>query len=328
MSESNLMFEQFSQEEQVKHMRMYILDYVVNHQPDIADNLMTAITNSGELLSVMIEGFSAYLIDRTRRLNHEAGELFRMTAKTTAGIDKLVSNAGLTRGIKSPATSSTDAVLESNDDLLKRYDLSHYQANTTGTRYGYKYHALCYGLNDRPAIEITRLGNRITQTFTYMQSEPSNVSDVEFRRDAGVLDGDGREIGTGRVTGAVTPLKDKTVDLKSMLTYMKRPDIAQETDILLLKMATPRTYSVTINAYTNNDPRHIVYKSDIESQAIKLTDDKRHNEARITDHDFSYIAKDLGAYDVDVIGIEQGVFCDWDEYAECLELTINVLGKR
>ena len=245
--------------------------------------------------------------------------MFRATVKTDSGVDRLASNAGLTRAVIQKGGHGKADIMESNESLLTRFDLSHYAANTTGTRNGYKFHALCYGIDERPYVEITKIGNQIIKTYTFSESKPSNIHDAEFRTP---------EPSSGKVVGAIVPIKSKQVDLPSLLVYLQRDDIAQETDILSVKMATPITYNVTINAYTNDDPRHDVKKEDIKFLCGAVIQSKYKNEARVSDHDFSYVVKGLGAYDVDILGLEQPLVCDWDQYAEIGELVINVMGKR
>lgn len=319
MSESNLVFSQLSFEDKAKELRYYIMDYVTAQSPETADRIINAITNSGDLLSVIIDAVAAYTLDNTRKLNYEANELSRLTVKSDAGVERLVANNGLKRGITKHGENGQPDTLETNEQLLKRFDLSHYQANTTGTRFGYKYHSLCYGVQGIPSIEITKLENKVTLTYTYPQNDGSNVSDTEFRCI---------EKGSGKVQGAVTPVEGEQVDLAEMLAYMQRPEIAQETDKLSLKMATDRQYSVSVIAYTNNDPRHHVDQKELLQACLSMAVAKRHNEARVSDFDFAHIARSMGAYDVDVIGLDNPINCQWDEYPQLTELTVDVKGKR
>lgn len=318
MSESNLIFSQKSFEDTARDLRTYIIDYIMAKEPTLADRIIHSISNSGELLSILVEAVAAYTIDNTRKLNFEADDLSRLTVRSVHGVDRLVANQGLTRAVVGEENGKP--IMESNESLLTRFDLSHYQANTTGTRFGYKFHALCYGVDERPVIDVKKVGDRQVQlTYTFPTNDGSGIADAEFRST---------EKGTGKVQGAATPKKGQTVDLNDWLLYMKRPDIAQETDIVSVKMATAVPYSVTINAYTNNNPMYHVDKSELERQCNELVESKRHNAARIADYDFAVIAKNLGAYDVDVIGLNEVLACEWDQYPECSGVTVNVLGKR
>ena len=317
MSELTLVFDQPSFEEKARELRIFIIDYVAAYNLELADRLIESLTNEGELLSIMIEAMAAYTIDNARKLNYQANELSRATVKSDHGVDRLVANNGLTRAVIGVVDNKP--VLESNDSLLTRFDLSHFQANTTGTRHGYKFHALSYGIDERPAITVKKEDNKIIQTFTYSSFNISGISDCEFRSV---------ESGSGKVIGAATPVKGKAVDLVAWLAYMQRPDIAQETDIVSVKLATPMPYSVSVTAYTNNDPAYHVDQEALLAECLMLVDGKRHNTARVSDHDFSYIAKRLGAFDVEITGLDNPLVCEWDEYPEIQELTVNVMGKR
>lgn len=318
MREQSSIFKQHSFDEQVNQIRLFILDYITHQDNELADRVIESITNNGELLSVIIEAVAAYTIDNTRKLNVEADQLSRLTVSTDDGIDRLVANNGLTRFVKHDDQGKL-VEYESNHDLLTRFDLSHYQANTTGTRYGYKFHGLCYGINERPSISIEKKGSQIIQTFTYPQNDVSGVHDVEFRSI---------EPSSGKVIGAVTPKVGQTVDLNAMLLYVTRPDIMQETDKVSLKMAREKHFSLQVTAYTNNDPRYYIDKDELTQALTDFLNSMRKNGARITEYDLSFVAKSLGAYDIDISGINDALVCQWDEYPVCGGLTVNVMGKR
>lgn len=320
MSAETSIFQQLTFSEQTQQLKSFIVDYITHHEPEVADSIAETVDNSSALLRVMCDAFSAYLIERTRIMNLEAGELFRTSVKTDKGVDRLVSNAGLKRSVITPATSTQAAVMESNEHLLLRYDLSHYQLNATGTSYGYKFHALSFSADERPRVTVERVSNQVIQTFTFDESSGSaNIADAEFKCI---------EKGTGKVIGAITPVQGNTIDFNGLSAYLNRHDIAQETDKLTLQESVKRSYRVTVNVYTNDDPRHAVNKDDIQKALTSVTQSKRRNSARVSDLDFSYPAKKLGAYDVDVIGFDEPLQCEWNEYAECEELILNVMGKR
>ncbi|EGR0199585.1 hypothetical protein FRN31_22135 [Vibrio alginolyticus] len=319
MSNLRQVFSEYTHEQRLNDLRTFVIDYINEKDPELGDAIYQALTNRSEMMYVMLEAMAAYLVQDTRFKNQEAADLFRATVTTSAGVDRLLSNQGLTRQVVKPATDTTPAVMESNESCLIRYDLAHYQANTTGTRFGYKHHALNFGRDEVPFIDVRKEGNKIIQTFTFSKPDRSGVADAEARSI---------EKGTGRVIIAAMPDINGVVDEAGLLAYMQRPNIAQETDIISVKLATPRNYSVTVTAYTNDDPRYHIDVITLRKQVEAMTAAKRHLESRISEHDFSYIAKSLGAFDVDVTGIDNALVCEWDEYPECQEVIVNVMGKR
>lgn len=319
MNSLKRVFKEYTHEERLQNLQTFVIDYINEKSPELADAIYRSLTNRSEMMYVMLEAVAAYLVQDTRMKNLEAADLFRATVTTDAGVDRLLSNQGLTRQVIKPATDTEPAVMESNESCLMRYDLSHYQANTTGTRYGYKHYALNFGRDEVPFIEVFKEGNKITQTFTFTKPDASGIADVAARSV---------EKGTGKVVLAVVPEKGKAANTEGLLAYMQRPTIAQETDILSVKLATPITYSVQLTAYTNDDPRYHVDVITLEKQITDLVDKHRYLGARLSEHDFSYIAKALGAFDVDITGIDGAIVCDWDEYPECEGVTVNVMGKR
>ena len=319
MSNLKQVFSEFTHEQRLNDLRTFIIDYINEKSPDRGDAIFQALTNRSEMMYVMLEAMAAYLVQDTRLKNQEASDLFRATVTTAAGVDRLLSNQGLTRQVVTPATDTTPAVMESNESCLIRYDLAHYQANTTGTRFGYKHHALNFGRDEVPFIDVRKEANQIIQTFTFSQSDKSGVADAEARTV---------EQGTGRVIIAAMPEIDGDVDQSGLLDYMQRPNIAQETDIISVKLATPKNYSVTVTAYTNGDPRYHVDVITLKEQIESLVAERRHLEAQIAEHDFSHVAKSLGAFDVDVVGVDGVLSCQWDEYLECEGVAVNVMDKR
>lgn len=328
MKKSNLVFEQLSLSDMTDSIKMYVIDYARHHKPEVAEGLAEAVNNNGELINLMIEAQAAYLNERIMQLNSEANELFRKTVRTSEGIDRLVSNMGIKRGVLEPATDDKPAVMESDADLLARYDLSFYAYATTGTRLGYKFHAMSFGMGNQPTITIAKEPSKVIMTYTFNETDNTNISDIEFRRTVGSLDSNGLEIGTGQVVGAYTPSAKKAPHIDALLAYMRSQQVSQETDTLTLKEATAREYTLAVIAYTNNDPQYTVDAVELERLCYEEAARKRKNAAYVSDHDFSHIAKSLGAYDVDIKGLETPLVCNWDEYAQLTTLNVSVKGYR
>lgn len=310
-------------EELFAEFKQAAVTYVAQTDSEKATSLGQAFANESELLSQVTASFIIKHQAMLREQNYWALQMFRKFVTESDMVDLLAMQYGLVRQTIAPADDSVfppvEAQMESNDDLLRRFDLAPYQFHTTGTRQGYKFHALTLG--ERPFISIESEESAITMRFEFpKESQPALVKDAAARMltpNSGEVEVAflSRETPNGVPSEALLTRADK---------YLNRDDIAQESDNVTVKAAKPKNYTVKAICYTDGDPSKDVSQEDAE-QAVQVFVNSAHQlEGRIDRLELGHVLYELGYSRVELLEPINDVVCEWDEAPYCSEVIINV----
>ncbi|WP_318520642.1 baseplate J/gp47 family protein [Photobacterium leiognathi] len=299
--------------------------YCAKSDTDKAQLLHQAMTNDGELLAQVTQAFLLKRVAEIREQNHQALQMFRKFVTESDMVDLLALQYGLKRQTLTPADNSTfppkPAKMESNESLLQRFDLAPYQFHTTGTRMGYKFHALT--LDERPLIKIKSEPDAVVMRYEFQHlNRPMPVKDAMPKMV---------EPNSGKVCVAVLSRENpqgiaSEALLKRVSDYLQRDDIAQESDEITTKSATPKLYRVVATVYTGSDPSSYVDKTHAEKAIWALTA-KRHRFDGVVDREeVAHICYQLGAKRAKVHEPVEDITCQWDEAPYCTEVIIDIRG--
>lgn len=299
------------------------VDHVAQTDSEKSADLAEAFANESELLSQVTASFIIKHQAMLREQNYWALQMFRKFVTESDMVDLLAMQYGLSRQTIKAADDSVfppvDAQLESNDDLLKRFDLAPYQFHTTGTRQGYKFHALT--LDERPYISIESEESAVVIRYEFpTESQPALVKDAAPRM---------LTPNSGEVEVAILSREneDGTASTDLLLranNYLNRDDIAQESDNITVKSVTPKEYKVHAVCYTDGDPTKDVSQEDAVVAVQSFVNAEQKLEGRIDRLELGHVLYDLGYSRVELTLPIADVVCDWDEAPYCSEITINV----
>lgn len=299
------------------------VDYVAQIDNEKASSLAEAFSNESELLSQVTAAFIIKHQAMLREQNYWALQMFRKFVTESDMVDLLAMQYGLVRQTITPADDSVfppvAAVMESNEDLLRRFDLAPYQFHTTGTRQGYKFHALTLGR--RPFVSIESEERAVVMRFEFPEErQPLLVKDAEARMltpnsgevEVVILS---RETGNGVPTDTLLAQVDE---------YLNRDDIAQESDNLTIKPPRIIEYWVSAVCYTDGDPSKDVSKSEIEEAVWSFVNQAHRLNGRVDRLELGHVLYALGCARVELLSPASDVLCDWDEAPWCSEVVIDV----
>ncbi|WP_158161237.1 baseplate J/gp47 family protein [Grimontia hollisae] len=301
----------------------YVLAYVGEKKPELKEQIEEALSNEGELLAQVVQALMLKRIAEIREQNHQALQMFRKFVTDSDMVDLLALQYGLKRQVMQAGDDSVfppkPPVMESDESVLQRFDLAPYQFHTTGTRAGYKFHALT--LDERPTIMMESLPDELVMRFTFPNlTRPMPIKDASPKM---------LEPNSGRVCVAILSREsdDGTASaalLERARRYLNRDDIAQETDDVTTKSAVPVPYRIVVDAYTGADPgNHITQQQAMD--AAQAFADKVHRLGGIVDREeVAHVMYELGAKRAKVREPANDVFCEWDQAPYCTEVVINV----
>ena len=299
------------------------IEYVSARDAEKATVLQEAFDNESELLAQITESFVLKRQAEIREQNYWALQMFRKFVTETNMVDLLALQYGLKRQVLVPEDSSVfppkPAVMEPNDDLLRRFDLAPYQFHTTGTRMGYKFHALT--LDERPTIKISSEPDAVTMRFEFpKESGPAKVKDANARMI---------EPNSGKVTVAVlsreTPGGSASPELITQVgNYLNRDDIAQESDDITVKSGIPKPFRIEATLYTGGDPAKDVSSEDATKSAWDFAEAAHRLGGYVDRLELGHVFYELGVQRVAITEPAADMSCNWDEAPHCQEVVIHV----
>lgn len=302
------------------------IDHAVVHcakkDEEKAKLLRESLENDAELLAQVMQANVLKRMAEIREQNYWALQMFRKYVTETDLVDLMALQYNLKRQILEPEDTSVHppkpAVLESNDDLLKRFDMAPYQFHTTGTRMGYRFHALT--LDERPMITIDSQENVVTVRYEFPTERLSNpVKDAQPRMV---------EANSGRVCNAILSRETPTGEpsetlLARVLAYLKRDDIAQESDDVTVKSPQFKDYKIHVIARTGADPNNDFTEEQGMAVAQAFADSKFNLKTDVETDELAHVFYKNGVRPI-VVEPQQNIHCDWDEVPRCTEVVIDV----
>ncbi len=301
----------------------FAVDYVSQQDLEKGQALSEAFSNESELLAQTTQAFLLKRIAEIREQNYWALQQFRKFVTESDMVDLLALQYGLKRQVLKEGDDSVfppkPPTLESDKDLLRRFDLAPYQFHTTGTRAGYKFHALT--LDERPLILIDSDDHAVVMRFEFPDLErPAPVKDAAARM---------LEPNSGKVSIAILSREsaDGTASpalIERVYNYMNRDDIAQESDEITVKSAISTPYKIEATLFTGAEPGNDIGIEGASQAAWDFAEKSHRLDGRIDRLELGHEFYKLGVKRVSIAQPTADVVCDWDEAPHCVEVMIHV----
>lgn len=291
--------------------------------PTLSEAIRTTLNNPAEFGTVIIEGAVRVLQDRYRYVNYQALQMLAIWAKGS-NLDAKLSDRGLERNVIDAGDANAyppiEPTYESDESALQRYMLWPYSLATTGTRLGYRFHALT--LNERPEMSIEKPNEtQVVVTYTF-----PNTS-------AGALIKDARVRSRGDSTGKVDiyllgyesdngEVSEST--LAKVLAYLNRDDIAQETDLLYANKAEIVEYSLNITLYGTTQPGGTINESTALETLQSYVDDRHKLNSRISVSNVYSICESVPGVTRASINLAEDIVCDYKQAPYCTAINLVI----
>lgn len=295
---------------------------------EVAQLLTTGLRSPNESAALLLDAMILFRQQETRNDNYLALQEFSETVTDSQMIDLIVKRyANLTRQILSPADESSfppkPAVMESDASLLLRYSLAPYGLSTTGTRMGYRFHALTIG--ERPQITVSVESDTvITQRFEFIKTDG-----VERPRDAQARM---TEAYTGKIELRLLSFAGNGTASQalcdSVLAYCSRDDIGQESNTLTVKSAEVLEFEIDIEVTEYSEPNQLIERSQMD-KALQAYANEQHKLGGTIQHTRIYqIAHNHKAVDITIKKPEADMNCTWQQAPYCTGVTSLVQPKQ
>lgn len=292
--------------------------------PTMAEAIRTTLNNPAEFGTVIVEGAVRVLQDRYRYVNDQALQMLALWARDS-NLDAKLSDRGLVRNVIDPGDPNAypviEPIYESDKDALRRYMLWPFSLATTGTRLGYRFHAL--SLDNRPEMAIEKPNDtQVVVTYTFpKESNGILIKDASVR---------GRGANTGEVDVYFLSHESENGEasqetINKGLSYLNRDDIAQETDKLFGHSAEIIEYTLNVTLYGTTQPGGIID----DDEAITILQDyanERHKlESRISVSNVYSICEDVPSVTRAAINLSEDVVCDYKQAPYCTSINVTVV---
>ncbi|MFN3014449.1 baseplate J/gp47 family protein [Vibrio coralliilyticus] len=284
--------------------------------------LRESLENDGELLAQVTQALTLKYISDVREKNYWALQMFRKYVTESEMVDLLALQYRLKRQTLVKEDTSVHppkpAVMESNEDLLMRFDMAPFQFHTTGTRMGYRFHALT--LDERPKITIESEENVVTVRYKFPTDVVSNpVKDAQPRMV---------EPNSGKVANAIlsreTPTGEPSQELLNRVeAYLNRDDIAQESDEISVKAPKFKDYSIHVIARTGADPNNDFTQEQGIAIANAFAESKFRLDTDVETDELAHKFYEQGVRPI-IVKPTQDIVCEWDEVPRCTGVVVDV----
>ena len=300
-----------------------VLAYLQENAPEDVPAVTETFANEAELLTKFTEAFTVILQSHFRQLNAQARQMFGMYATDIAMVDLIASQLGVERQVLDPGDPNAFPVvpptMENNESLLTRYYLAAYALASTGTRGGYRFHAMTLG--GRPLVKVkSPAENQVVVTYEFEEHEKAGLTkDAQARRvTPGVVDcfvlahaGDG------------VPDQDL---IDATQSYLERDDIAQETDLITVKAPTIQKWTCEAKLYIRPGPDADVIQAAAVQSAQKYAAEQHRLGGSIEPSMlYSVLLNTTGAHRGDITQPAQPIRCAHSEapYLESVQITVS-----
>lgn len=292
-----------------------------------AAEIVRGLESPNEVSALLLDCMVLYKQKQDRKNNYKVKQLFSETATDPQMIETLVKRYSIERQVIEPADDTVfpvkPAVMESNESLLLRYSLAPYGLATTGTRTGYKFHALTIG--ERPLISVELESENVVLvrhefTTTHGIERPKDARARMIKPNSGavevrILSHDGN--GT-----ASTEL------IQSVLQYVNRDDIAQETDTVTVRSGDVLSYEIKVEAKEVSKPNQLVNRVELDKALREYAAAQHKLGGTIERSRLIQILHNHNAESPKVIKPEIDLICDWYQAPFCIGITTSVTPKE
>jgi phage-related baseplate assembly protein len=301
-----------------------VLEHIEQYSKEDAESVRETFTNEAELLTKFTEAFTVILQSYLRKINAQAQQMFGMYATENDMVDLIVSQLGVKRLVLSAGDQNAyppvPPVMENNEALLTRYYLASYALASTGTRSGYRFHAMTLG--GRPTVKVESVEpNKVVVTYEFSEHE-----------DAGkTKDAQARQVTPGVVDcyilahdGNGSPSQE-LIDATQL--YMERDDIAQETDLITVKSPIIKPWSCEAVLYIRSGADELLAKAAAEKtlQEYGVGQQRLGGSVELS-MIYNVLLKSSGAHRADLLSPTEPIRCMYSEapYLESINITVRV----
>ncbi|WP_202303712.1 baseplate J/gp47 family protein [Dryocola clanedunensis] len=309
-------------------LKQALIAEVTRLRPADATAITQTLQNNAEMLTVLLQAMSQVVTNRERRANWQMLQMLLLWAEDS-NLDARAADFGIKRQVI--AEGDPDAIppipdeMESDDDLRFRSLLAPYGFATTGSRTAYKFHAMTLGEKPHVTIESPEAGT-ITMTYRFPDnSAPAKVRDASPRVE---------EPGTGKV--GVWLLSRETENgipseelLAAAQAYLRREDVALETDIITAYAGQPLEYKVRAVLHGKNTPDGLIDVEAIRSELDTYTKNSLRLEGIIDESVLYYLMqKPQSVTSVDLLEPVETVRADHTQAPYCTGIELEVVYDR
>ncbi|GDX06638.1 baseplate J/gp47 family protein [Buttiauxella sp. A111] len=261
-------------------LKQALIAEVTRLRPADAAAITATLENNAEMLTVLLQAMSQVVTTRERSANWQMLQMLLLWAQGS-NLDARAADFGIKRQVI--ARGDPDAIppipdeMESDDDLRFRSLLAAYGFATTGSRTAYKFHAMTLGEKPHVTIDSPEAGT-VTVTYRF----PDNSATAKIRDASPRVE----EPGTGKV--GVWLLSRETENgvpsdalLAQAQAYLRREDVALETDIITTYAGQPLEYTVRAVLHGKNTPDGLINVEAIRQELDTYTRNAMRLEGRI-----------------------------------------------
>lgn len=288
---------------------------------ETAEQIAAGLRSPNEAAALLLDCMVLYRQQETRNDNYLALQQFAGTVTDSEMIDLIVSKFNLERQVIEAADTSVfpavEAVMESDESLLLRYSLAPYGLSTTGTRLGYKFHALTLGSEPLKSVEVE------SENVVVMRYEFQSTDGVERPKDA---DAKMVEPQTGNINIRVLSFDgdgSASAELcQAVEDYLSRDDIGQESDSITVESGEIVTFEIDIEVTEVSEPNKLIDQTALDAALTEYVNEQHVLGGRIQHSKINQIAHNYNAYEV-VINqpVSDDIKCDWYQAPFCTGVT-------
>lgn len=295
---------------------------------EMAQQLAAGLESPNECAALLLDCMILYRQQETRNDNYLALQQFSQTATDSDMIDLIVGRFQIERQVIEPADNSVfppkAAVMESDESLLLRYSLAPFALATTGTRLGYRYHALTIGTEPLKSVEVE------SSNVVVMRYEFVNDDGVERPKDA-----DARMLTpqSGEVSVRILSFQGDGQASQSLcdavFNYLSRDDIGQESDTLTVDSAEIVTFEIDIEVMETPEPNKLVDRTALTNDLWDYVKKQHKLGGRIQHSKLDQIAHNHNADEIVIKKpVESDLKCEWYQAPFCTGVNSIVKPKQ
>lgn len=294
---------------------------------ETAQKIALGLKSPNEVSALLLDCMVLYRQQETRNDNYLALQQFSETVSDSQMIELIVGRFGLHRQVISPANDSVfppmPAVMESDESLLLRYSLAPFGLSSTGTRLGYKFHALTIGNSPLKKVEVE------SDNVVVMKYEFVNDDEVVRPKDANVRM---EEPQTGLVNVRLLSFVGNghaSHELcESVKQYLSREDIGQETDTISVSSGEIVDFSIDIEVTETAEPNQLISKAELVEGLTRYVKDQHKLGGRIQHSKINQIAHNYNASEIVIREPrEVNLKCEWYQAPFCTGVNVVVKSK-
>ncbi|MDG3089128.1 baseplate J/gp47 family protein [Vibrio hannami] len=241
---------------------------------EVKANLMAeGLQSTNETACVLLNAVALFRNQETRNDNYKGLQFFAETVTESDMVDLICSRNEIVRQVIQEADPNANPpkpeILESDKSMLLRNSLAPFGLATTGTREGYRFHALTVG--ERPLISVTsesenvvvvRYEFRPTDGIERPKSaEPRMVEPNSGKVELKILS----RTGNGQASPELIQL---------VRDYLTRTDIAQETDELSVSGGEIIEYEIDLALTEIPKPNQLIDREGLNKRLAEYAEEQ------------------------------------------------------